>query len=159
MRIGCTPGFAGQDYALNRLTGGRWLAFHLSRRRRRWGFERDGRKDLTALLFHLFDFGFDGGNDVVVLFQVFQEIADVQEGVAVESDIHKGRLHAGQHACNPSFVDASYERKFFFALNIDFAKLPFFQNGDPRLVRGRGNNQLFGHENSSGASPRAGARR
>ena len=33
------------------------------------------------------------GGDVVVFFEMFQEIADVQEGVAIETNIHEGRLH------------------------------------------------------------------
>jgi hypothetical protein len=45
--------------------------------------------------------------NVVVLFQMFQEIADVQEGVAIESNIHEGRLHTGEHSCNATFVEAS----------------------------------------------------
>ena len=65
------------------------------------------RKHLAALLLHLFDFAFDGGDDVVVVFEIFEEVADVEEGVAIEADIHEGRLHAGQHARDAAFVDAS----------------------------------------------------
>ena len=32
--------------------------------------------------------------DVIVLLEMFQEIADVQEGVAIEADVHEGRLHS-----------------------------------------------------------------
>jgi hypothetical protein len=32
-------------------------------------------------------------SDVVILLEMFQEIADVQEGVAIEADVHEGRLH------------------------------------------------------------------
>jgi hypothetical protein len=32
---------------------------------------------------------------VVVVFEIFENVADVQEGVAVQTDIHECRLHAG----------------------------------------------------------------
>ncbi len=44
---------------------------------------------------------------MVVLLEMFQEIADVQEGVAIEADIHKGRLHAGKNSCDAAFVETS----------------------------------------------------
>ena len=44
---------------------------------------------------------------MVVVFQMFQEIADVQEGVAIEANIHKGRLHTGEDSCNAAFVEAA----------------------------------------------------
>jgi hypothetical protein len=47
------------------------------------------------------------GRHVVVLLEIFQEVADVQEGVGIAPDIHEGGLHAGQHACDFAFVDAS----------------------------------------------------
>jgi hypothetical protein len=33
--------------------------------------------------------------NVVVLLEIFKEVADVEEGVRVTPDIHEGRLHAG----------------------------------------------------------------
>jgi len=44
---------------------------------------------------------------MVVLFEMFEKIADVQEGVAIEANLYKGRLHAWQHARYFAFVDAS----------------------------------------------------
>ena len=44
---------------------------------------------------------------LVVLFVVFEEIGDVQERVALQADVDKGRLHARQHARNPAFMDAA----------------------------------------------------
>jgi hypothetical protein len=72
------------------------------------GFTSRGRrKHFTALLLHFLDLSFHGSNHVVVIFEIFEEIADVKEGVAIEANIHKGRLHAGQHARNTAFVDTS----------------------------------------------------
>ena len=53
-------------------------------------------KYFAALLWDLLrwplDFRLDRRN-VVVILEMFQEIADVQEGVAIEADVHEGRLH------------------------------------------------------------------
>jgi hypothetical protein len=65
------------------------------------------RKYLAALFLHLLHFLFDGRDDLVVLLDSFEEVADVEEGVAIEADIHKGRLHAGQHASDTAFVNAA----------------------------------------------------
>jgi hypothetical protein len=65
------------------------------------------RKHFAALLLHLLNFIFDGRDDVIVLLEIFEEIADVEKCVAIEADIHKGRLHAGQHARDATFVNAS----------------------------------------------------
>ena len=65
------------------------------------------RENLPALVLHLLDFFFDGGNDVIQFLDIFKEIGDVQEGVAIETDIDKGRLHAGKHARYTTFVNAS----------------------------------------------------
>jgi hypothetical protein len=32
---------------------------------------------------------------VIVIFQIFENVTDVQEGVTVQADIHECRLHAG----------------------------------------------------------------
>jgi hypothetical protein len=56
---------------------------------------------------------------VVVVFEVFENIADVQEGVPIQANVHKGGLHAWQNSRYFSFVDAADERKFFLALNVD----------------------------------------
>jgi hypothetical protein len=66
---------------------------------------RRRRKHLAALLLHFFDLSFYRSNNVVVVFEIFQEIADVQEGIAIQADIYEGRLHAGKHARNTAFVN------------------------------------------------------
>ena len=57
---------------------------------------------------------------VVVVLQVFENITHVEEGVAVEANVHESRLHAGKDAGDFSFVDAADEGEFFFALDVDF---------------------------------------
>jgi hypothetical protein len=72
----------------------------------RWSGRLRG-EHLPTLRLHLLNFFLDGGNDVVELFQIFEEVADVQEGVAIEANLHKGRLHAGKHARDAPFVDTA----------------------------------------------------
>jgi len=57
---------------------------------------------------------------VIVVLEVFENVADVQEGVAVEPNVHEGGLHAWEDAGDFSFVNAADEREFFFPLDVDF---------------------------------------
>jgi hypothetical protein len=57
---------------------------------------------------------------VIVVFKILEDVADVKESVAVQSDIHERRLHARENASNPSLVNAADQREFFFALDVDF---------------------------------------
>ncbi len=57
---------------------------------------------------------------VIVVFEIFENVADVQESVAVETDIDERGLHTGKDARDAAFVDATDEREFFFALDINF---------------------------------------
>jgi hypothetical protein len=71
---------------------------------------------------------------VIVIFQIFKNVADVQESVAIEADVNEGRLHAWEDSSNFSFVDASDEREFLFPLDVDFDQLAFFENRDSTFV-------------------------
>jgi hypothetical protein len=57
---------------------------------------------------------------VIVVFQVFENVADVEESVAIQADVHESGLHAGKDAGDFAFVDAADERELFFALDVDF---------------------------------------
>jgi hypothetical protein len=65
------------------------------------------RVHLSALILHLLNFFFDRVDDMVEFLEFLQEVGDVEEGVAIEADVHKRRLHAGKHACDTTFVDAA----------------------------------------------------
>ncbi len=56
---------------------------------------------------------------VIVILEVFENVADVQEGVAIQANIHECRLHARQNARDFSLVDAADERELFLTLNVD----------------------------------------
>jgi len=57
---------------------------------------------------------------VIVTFEILKNVADVEESIAVQADVHESRLHARQNACDSSFVDAADEGEFLFALDVDF---------------------------------------
>jgi hypothetical protein len=100
------------------------------------------------------NFGFFGSwgpvvgcrGDLVVLLVFIKEIRDVQEGVALEADIHKGGLHAGQDTRDASLVDAAGQRILVGPLEVDFDQLVVFQDGHFGFVAGARNDQLFAHE-------------
>ena len=92
---------------------------------RRGASQRFAREQLDGL-----DFGRDDGRScaggmfvpvaVIVVFEVFEDIAHVEKSVAVQADVHESGLHAGKDAGNFSFVDAADESEFFFALDVNF---------------------------------------
>jgi len=65
------------------------------------------RVHLSALIRHFLSFFFDGVDDMVEFLEFLEEVGDVEECVAIEANVHEGRLHAGKHACDSSFVDAA----------------------------------------------------
>jgi hypothetical protein len=48
---------------------------------------------------------------VIVIFKIFENVADVQKGIAVEADIDKGGLHTGEDAGDAALVDAADQRR------------------------------------------------
>src|SRR6266567_573248 len=57
---------------------------------------------------------------VIVVLEIFENVADVEESVAIEANVHESRLHTGEDAGDSSFVDAADEGEFFFALDVNF---------------------------------------
>jgi hypothetical protein len=74
---------------------------------------------------------------VLVFLNAFHEVGDVQEGVALKSDLNERRLHARKHACDFTFVNGSREGVFVLAFEIDFYDLIIFDDGEFGLVGGR----------------------
>jgi hypothetical protein len=57
---------------------------------------------------------------VIVVLKIFENVADVEESIAIEADVHERRLHAGKNASDSAFVDATDEGELFFALDVNF---------------------------------------
>ena len=81
---------------------------HVNRRANRGRRQRRGGQGLL------------GRMAVIVVLEIFEDVADIEEGVAVKTDVHEGRLHTGKDAGDFSFVDAADQREFFLALDVDF---------------------------------------
>ena len=64
--------------------------------------------------------GIGMGVAVIVVFEIFEDIADVKESIAIEADVNESRLHAWEDAGNSAFVDATDEGELFFALDVNF---------------------------------------
>ncbi len=89
-------------------------------------FHRNRRKRGPTLL--LEDFIFDASYDFVVFVVVFEEIGDIQKGIAIQADIDKCRLHARQNARDSAFMDTSGERIFILPLMENFNYLIVFDH-------------------------------
>ena len=57
---------------------------------------------------------------VIVVFEIFENIADIQEGVAIQADVHESGLHARKHPRDAALVDTADQRELFFALDVNF---------------------------------------
>ena len=57
---------------------------------------------------------------VVVILEIFEDVAYVKKGIAIETDIDESGLHAGEDAGDSAFVDTADEGELFFALDVNF---------------------------------------
>jgi hypothetical protein len=64
------------------------------------------RINLAAPGLRLAELRFRRGH-VVLVFEMFQKIADVQEGVAIEANVNEGRLHTRKNSGDSAFVKTS----------------------------------------------------
>jgi hypothetical protein len=60
------------------------------------------------------------GMPVIIILEIFENVADVKEGIAIKADIHERGLHAGEDAGDSAFVDTANEGELFFALDVNF---------------------------------------
>jgi len=88
-----------------------------------------------------------GPFDLFAVFLVFkfQEVCDIEERVALQPEVNECGLHAGKHARYAAVVNGASEGVLVFAFVIDFSELVVFQDREPRLMRRRGNTNLFCH--------------
>jgi hypothetical protein len=57
---------------------------------------------------------------VIVILEIFENVANVKESVAIQADVNESGLHSGEDAGDAALVDAAYERELFLTLDIDF---------------------------------------
>jgi hypothetical protein len=86
--------------------------------------------------------GRGGGRFVFVSFEAVEllecryDVGNVEEAVALEAEVNKRRLHAGQHFRHPAFVQVADDTARPFPLDEDFGDLIFLENRRPAF-RGR----------------------
>jgi len=79
---------------------------------------------------------FDIPEFVVIVFVLeFQKIRNIQERIALKTDIDKGRLHAREDAGNAALVYGARQRVFVLALELHLSKLIVFHQRHLGFVR------------------------
>ena len=87
-----------------------------------------GRIARRGFRVHLLGFIYD---DALEFLFLIKEIRHVKEGVAVESDIDKGRLHTRQHAHYAAFIDVADDSLVLFAsLDVELSDAFVFDDSD-----------------------------
>ena len=65
------------------------------------------------------------------------DVRGVEEGGFLQSDVHEGRLHPGQHPSDPSLVDVADAAFLLVALDEKLGQAVVLHHGDPGFL-GRG---------------------
>ena len=81
----------------------------------------------------------------LVLFEVFDDVGDVEEGVALEPEVDEGRLHPGQDLRHAALVDVADDGAMPRPLHPQLDDLPLIEHGDARLVSRRIDHDLPRH--------------
>ena len=136
--------FGGTDFAgrlalwaLRRLNafGGKCLPGKFRcRRRNRPQFRR---QTCGASSFQLQYFVFGGADNTVVFVVIFKEVGDIEERVALQSNVYECGLHAGQYPGDASFVNTACEGILFFTLVENLHQLVVFKDRHSCLVAPR----------------------
>ena len=72
---------------------------------------------------------------ILRILPLFKNIHDVQKGGALQADVHKRTLHAGQYAAHDAQINVAHQAVFAGALNVQFADIVFLQNRHARFLR------------------------
>ena len=89
------------------------------------------------------------------LFGGADDVRDVQEGVAFETEVNERRLHPRQDLRDPALVDVADDAARLLALDEDFDDLIVLEDRHAGLVAGRGDDHLLVHAcDSTGPAPR-----
>ena len=84
---------------------------------------------------------------LIGLFRVFelQEVGYIKEGIALQANVHKCRLHAGQNAGDAPVVNRPGQGVLVFAFVVNLRELIVFKDCKPRFMRRTGNTDFFCH--------------
>ncbi|MNT04563.1 hypothetical protein D3C72_1391460 [compost metagenome] len=86
-----------------------------------------------------------GGGAVAVGIPWMPDIGHVQEGGALQADVDKGRLHAGQHAHHLAQVDIADQPARERAFDMQFLDGGLLHDGNARLLGRDVDEDVFSH--------------
>ena len=89
------------------------------------------------------------GLEAVELLEGRYDVGDVEEAVALETEVNERRLHAGQHFRHPALVEIADDAALMLAFDEDLGNLIVLEDRDPCFVGARGDDHLLGHARSS----------
>ena len=89
------------------------------------------------------------GLEAVELLEGGDDVGDVEEAVALETEVNERRLHAGQHLRHPALVEIADDAALTLALDEHLGDQIVLEDRDPRFVGARGDDHLLGHARSS----------
>ena len=72
----------------------------------------------------------------LVLLEVLDDVGDIQERIALQTEVHERRLHPRQHLRHPALVDVADDGPVASPLDPELDDLTLVENCDPRLVPG-----------------------
>ena len=84
------------------------------------------------------------------LLEGVDDLGDVEEPVALETEIDEGRLHAGKNFRYPALVDIADDTAVPFTLDKDLRDEIVLEDGHHRLVAIGGDDHLLGHARTPG---------
>ena len=84
-----------------------------------------------------------GGEEV--LGQLLEDVGGVEEGVALEAEVHERRLHPREDPGHAPLVDAAHDAPVRLALEEELGDDPVLEEGDPRLAGVGADDEVSGH--------------
>src|SRR5262245_14013810 len=103
----------------------------------------------------------DGCGDILVGLEAIEllergdDVAHIEEAVALEPEINESRLHAGEDFRYPALVDVANHAARALAFDENLGDLIFLENRHPCFVGARGDDHLLGHARNSAQPERS----
>ena len=89
-----------------------------------------------------------------VLGQLLEHVGRVEEGVALQAEVHEGGLHAGEDARHRPLVDGAHDAAVRLALEEELGHHAVLEEGDPGLAGVGADDEVSGHSVPGAAAGR-----
>src|SRR5262249_12645878 len=93
-------------------------------------------------------FVFDSRYDLLVLLSILEEVGNIEEGVALQTDVDEGRLHPRQNLRHLPFIDVADYALRTMPFDVVLDEFVILEYGEFGFLCSRGNDQLFLHRRS-----------